>query len=82
MEIAINDSSNSETEKGKKASGNKKERIRSKYSVEYMKKIVASGKLAEDVTIKFGKDYPVSLEYKETDKFKMSFILAPRVDND
>ncbi len=60
--------------------GNSK--IRSKYSIEYLKKMVAASKLADTVDIKFNKDYPLRLDYKEVDKLMLSFILAPRVEND
>jgi hypothetical protein len=32
--------------------------------------------------IQFNKDYPLKLEYKTVDKVSLSFILAPRVEND
>lgn len=57
-------------------------RIKSKYSIEYLKKMVNGHKLAEDANIYFSKDYPLKLEYKAVDKLSLSFILAPRVDND
>ncbi len=56
--------------------------IKSKYSIEYLKKMINSSKLADDLTIQFNKDYPLKLEYKTIDKVTMSFILAPRVEND
>ncbi|MBI4149011.1 proliferating cell nuclear antigen (pcna) [Candidatus Woesearchaeota archaeon] len=59
-----------------------KEKVKSKYSIEYLKKMIAAGKLAETVEIKFNKDYPLRLDYRAVDKVQMSFILAPRVDND
>jgi len=55
---------------------------RSKYSIEYLKKMMQGSKLAGRVTLKFSKDYPLTLEYKELDKLSLTFILAPRVDND
>ena len=55
---------------------------RSKYSVEYLKKMMQGSKLSDTVTLKFSKDYPVTIEYKEVDKLNLMFILAPRVDND
>ncbi len=55
---------------------------RAKYSVEYLKKMINGGKLADNVTIQFNKDYPLKLEYKAIDKLQLSFILAPRVEND
>lgn len=59
-----------------------KENIRAKYSIEYLKKMIGASKLANEVTIQFSKDYPLKLEFKVVDKLMMSFILAPRVDND
>lgn len=60
----------------------KTEKIKAKYSVEYLKKMIAAGKLVPTVTIQFNKDYPLKLEYKAVDKLMISFILAPRVEND
>jgi len=34
------------------------------------------------VIIQFNKDYPLRLDYKAIDKVALSFILAPRVEND
>jgi proliferating cell nuclear antigen len=58
------------------------EHVRSKYSIEYLKKMVPAGKLVPVVDINFSKDYPLKLEYKLIDKMDLVFILAPRVDND
>jgi proliferating cell nuclear antigen len=58
------------------------EKVKSKYSIEYLKKMIQGSKLSETVTIEFSKDYPLRLEYKEKDKVQLMFILAPRVDND
>ncbi len=60
----------------------KTEKIKSKYSVEYLKKMIAAGKLVSSVSIQFNKDYPLRLDYKSVDKLMMSFILAPRVENE
>lgn len=56
--------------------------IKSKYSIEYLKKMINSSKLSKDVELFFNQDYPLKLEYKVTDKMLLSFILAPRVEND
>ncbi len=58
------------------------DKIKAKYSIEYLKKMMAASKLSDDVTIQFNKDYPLKLEYKSVDKVFLSFILAPRVEND
>ncbi|MBI5398731.1 proliferating cell nuclear antigen (pcna) [Candidatus Woesearchaeota archaeon] len=58
------------------------DKTKAKYSIEYLKKMITAGKLANDVTMQFNKDYPLKLEYKVIDKIFLSFILAPRVEND
>lgn len=55
---------------------------KSKYSIEYLKKMIQGGKLVGTATLKFSNDYPLTLEFAEKDKLSLSFILAPRVDND
>lgn len=58
------------------------DKIKSKYSIEYLKKMMGASKISENVTLQFNTDYPLRLEYKTVDKVMLSFILAPRVDND
>lgn len=53
-----------------------------KYSLEYLKKMVAGSKVADKVTVQFGNDYPLRIEFLVLDKLKLGFILAPRVSND
>lgn len=57
-------------------------RMKAKYSLEYLKKMINGSKLAGEVTLYFNQDYPLKLEYKVVDKLLLSFILAPRVEND
>ncbi|MDP6294256.1 MAG: proliferating cell nuclear antigen (pcna) [Candidatus Woesearchaeota archaeon] len=61
---------------------NSEANIKSKYSLEYLKKMVQAGKLADNVTLQFNQDYPLKVDYTVQDKLQLSFILAPRVDND
>jgi len=56
--------------------------VKAKYSIEYLKKMMNAGKLVPEVKINFNKDYPLRLDYKAVDKIMLSFILAPRVEND
>ena len=58
------------------------DKYKAKYSLEYLKKMIAGGKLADQVSLHFNNDYPMKLEYKVKDRLSLSFILAPRVDND
>ena len=58
------------------------DKIRSKYSIEYLKKMISASKISDTVQLQFNKDYPLKLEFKEVDKVMLCFILAPRVEND
>ncbi|MBU1111640.1 MAG: proliferating cell nuclear antigen (pcna) [archaeon] len=58
------------------------EKFKAKYSLEYLKKMVGGMKLSDQAVLHFNTDYPMKLEYKVIDKLVLSFILAPRVDND
>lgn len=59
-----------------------KEKVRAKYSVEYLKKMIQGGKLSDRVAIHFNKDYPLKLDYHAVDRVMLSFILAPRVESE
>lgn len=54
----------------------------SKYSIEYLLKIIKCKKISDEVTLEFGKDYPLKASYKLIDKLSFEWILAPRVTND
>lgn len=58
------------------------ETVKSKYSIEYLKKMMQGSKLSDKVILQLGSDYPLKIEYKVLDKVQLAFILAPRVDND
>ena len=58
------------------------DKIKAKYSVEYLKKMMGASKLSDNVAVYFNKDYPLKLDYRVVDKLQMSFILAPRVENE
>lgn len=58
------------------------DKVRAKYSIEYLKKMISGAKIADIVKVQFNKDYPLKLEFKEVDRVMLSFILAPRVEND
>ena len=55
---------------------------KSKYSIEYLKKISKGGKLADNILLEFGNDYPLKIEFKAKDKLDLVFILAPRVSEE
>lgn len=58
------------------------EKIKAKYSTEYLKKIIKGGKLSDIAFINFSNDYPLKVQYKVMDKVDLQFILAPRVSNE
>ncbi len=58
------------------------EDVISKYSVEYLKKLIKGGKLSEKVSVQFANDYPLKIDYTILNKVGLSFILAPRVSNE
>jgi len=65
-----------------KVTTDKDDKVKAKYSIEYLKKMINGSKLSDEVTIQFNKDYPLRLDYRAVDKVMLSFILAPRVEND
>lgn len=58
------------------------DKVKAKYSVEYLKKMITGAKLTEDVTIQFNNDYPLKISFDAVDRVSLAFILAPRVEND
>lgn len=54
---------------------------KSKYSLEYLQKFCKASRLSDKVNINFSDDYPLKLEFK-TGEIELSFILAPRVENE
>lgn len=53
----------------------------SKYSLEYLQKMVKATKITDKVTINFSDDYPLKLDF-QTPFIELSFILAPRVEQE
>lgn len=56
--------------------------IKAQYPLDYLKKMIKAGKLAKQMSLEFGTDYPLRLTFKAIDKLNLSFILAPRVSDD
>ena len=57
------------------------EHAAAKYSLDYLKKMIISTKLCDEVLIRFAQNYPMRLDYRAVDKFALSFILAPRLED-
>ncbi|OYT55705.1 MAG: proliferating cell nuclear antigen (pcna) [Candidatus Aenigmarchaeota archaeon ex4484_14] len=56
-----------------------KEPCRSRFSLDYLKKIIKASKVAEDLEIALGTDYPMKMIF-DAKHAHMEFILAPRVE--
>ncbi len=54
--------------------------VRSRYSLDYMKKIIKAKKLADRASVAMATDYPLQIYFDVPDKLRLGFILAPRVD--
>lgn len=57
------------------------QKANSKYSLEYLQKMIKATKFNEKAVINFATDYPLKLEFN-TPFIELGFILAPRVEND
>jgi proliferating cell nuclear antigen len=53
----------------------------SKYSIEYLKKMVAGRKINETAIVRFSTDYPIQMDFLN-EHATLQFILAPRVSED
>ncbi len=53
----------------------------SKYSLEYLQKMIKATKITDKVIINFSNDYPLKLDFL-TPFIELSFILAPRVEQE
>jgi len=54
---------------------------RSKYSLEYLMKFIKAAKLTDKVSVKFGDEYPLRLDFAG-ERMGLGFVLAPRSEND
>lgn len=57
------------------------EKSASKYSLEYLQKMIKATKLVDKVKINFSNDYPLRLDFT-TPFIELGFILAPRVESE
>ena len=57
------------------------EEATSKYSLEYLQKMVKGTKLTDKININFAPDYPLRLDFN-TPLLQLSFVLAPRVETE
>ncbi len=55
--------------------------VSSKFSLEYLKKIVRGAKIADTAKIQLGNDYPLKVTFRAVDNLQISYVLAPRVED-
>lgn len=59
------------------------EETKAKYSLDYLMKFAKASKIAEKLKINFSTDYPARFDFKsQDDLIEISFILAPRVEEE
>jgi proliferating cell nuclear antigen PCNA len=56
------------------------EPVRSRYSLDYLKKIIKARKISSEASISMSTDYPMKIEFDVPGKIRLGFILAPRVE--
>lgn len=54
---------------------------KSKYSIEYLQKMIKASKLVEKTVLNFSNDYPLRIDFNAP-LMSLSFILAPRVETE
>jgi proliferating cell nuclear antigen len=58
------------------------EPVESMFSLDYLSKMIGAKKLSDNVTIKLGDDFPMRLEFIRPDEVNLSFVLAPRIEEE
>ena len=53
--------------------------VKSRYPLDYFKKMMKAARIADSVSVAFAQDYPIKLSFKSGDKVNLQFVLAPRV---
>ncbi len=55
---------------------------RSMFSLDYLNSMIGARTLSDTVTMKLGEDFPMRLEFTVPDKAQLSFVLAPRIEEE
>ena len=58
------------------------EPVKSRYPLDYLKKMIKAAKLSSDINIRWSKDYPMRMDFSSVDKVSLGFVLAPRVSEE
>ncbi|MCL6500554.1 MAG: proliferating cell nuclear antigen (pcna) [Candidatus Pacearchaeota archaeon] len=59
-----------------------KESARAKYSLDYLLKFAKASRLSDKVAVNFSNDYPAKFDFISESGIELSFILAPRVEEE
>lgn len=55
--------------------------VRSRYPLDYLKKIIKASRISEVASLKFDEDYPMKIEFKKPEEVRLTFVVAPRVED-
>ncbi|MFB6203461.1 MAG: proliferating cell nuclear antigen (pcna) [Candidatus Nanohaloarchaea archaeon] len=55
---------------------------KSMFSLDYLSDMVGAKKLADTVAVKMGEDFPMRMEFEQPDRARLSFVLAPRIEEE
>jgi proliferating cell nuclear antigen len=58
-----------------------KEPAKSKFSIDYLKKIISGTKLGDTIKLRLGNDFPLEATIKAGDLAELKYVLAPRVED-
>jgi proliferating cell nuclear antigen PCNA len=56
--------------------------VKARYPLDYLKKMIKAAKLANDINLRWSKDYPLRMDFSSVDKVSLGFVLAPRVSEE
>jgi proliferating cell nuclear antigen PCNA len=56
--------------------------VKARYPLDYLKKMIKASKLANEINLRWSKDYPMRMDFITVDKVSLSFVLAPRVSEE
>lgn len=54
----------------------------SMFSLDYLNNMIGAKKLSDTVAVKMGEDFPMRMEFTVPEKAKLSFVLAPRIEEE
>ncbi|MFB6181001.1 MAG: proliferating cell nuclear antigen (pcna) [Candidatus Nanohalobium sp.] len=55
---------------------------KSMFSLDYLSKMIGAKKLSDTVTVKLGQDFPMRMEFIIPEEVDLSFVLAPRIEEE